>query len=121
MAAGCCGHCYPWPWGRPRHQLAARIGQSFAFLFVLFGLFYSRSLLVGIFVYFAATSEEQASSLRWMARGLTVADAMERKPRLLRTDEPLARAVDALLETPQRDFPVVDAAGCLSACSTAKP
>jgi Zn-dependent protease/CBS domain-containing protein len=93
-------------------QLAARIGQSFAFLFVLLGLFYSPILLlVGIFVYFAATSEEQASSLRWMARGLKVSDAMERAPRLLRAGEPLARAVDALLETPQRDFPVVDAAG----------
>jgi YD repeat-containing protein len=89
--------------------IAARVGQGFAFLFVLLGLFYSPILLlVGIFVYLAAGSEAQASSLRAMARGLKVADAMERAPRVLGRDQSLAQAVEALLQTPQRDFPVVD-------------
>ncbi|MCB1379263.1 MAG: site-2 protease family protein [Alphaproteobacteria bacterium] len=90
-------------------EVAARLGQGFAFLFVLLGLFYNPILLiVGVFIYFAATAEEQASALRWFAHGLTVAHAMERAPRLLAQDATLADAIEALLSTSQRDFPVVD-------------
>jgi stage IV sporulation protein FB len=92
--------------------LAARLGQGFAFLFVLLGLFYNPILLVvGVFIYFAAASEEQTAAFRGFARGLAVRDAMERSPRSLPGDATLARAVEALLASPQRDFPVIDGAG----------
>jgi Zn-dependent protease len=99
--------------GAPRATaLAARIGQGFAFLFVLLGLFYNPILvLVGVFIYFAAASEEQSATFTGFASRLKVGDAMEPSPVLLLEEEPLSRAVDALLSSPQKEFPVVDRAG----------
>lgn len=96
-------------------EIAARIGQGFAFLFVLLGLFYNPILmLVGIFIYFAAGSEAQTSAFNRFASRLRVRDAMEASPALLRGTEPLSRAVDLLLSTPQREFPVVDDVGSVA-------
>lgn len=96
--------------GAPRATaIAARIGQGFAFLFVALGLFYSPILmLVGIFIYFAASSEEQSAAFSGFASRLKVRDAMEPSPVLLSADEPLSKAVDALLASPQKEFPVLD-------------
>jgi Zn-dependent protease len=92
--------------------LAARIGQGFAFLFVLLGLFYNPILmLVGIFIYFAATSEEQSAAFTGFASSLKVADAMEHSSVTLPRHSALSEAIDMLLSTPQRDFPVTDEAG----------
>jgi Zn-dependent protease len=92
-------------------ELAARIGQGFAFLFVLLGLFYNPILmLVGVFIYFAAASEEQTAAFAAFAKDLHVRDAMEPTPVSLPRDASLQAAVDALLSSPQRDFPVVDEA-----------
>jgi Zn-dependent protease len=102
--------------GAPRATaLAARIGQGFAFLFVLLGLFYNPILmLVGIFIYLAAASEEQTAAFTGFASRLKVRDAMEPSPILLVADDPLSKAVDALLSSPQKEFPVVDGAGRLA-------
>lgn len=95
-------------------ELAARIGQGFAFLFVLLGLFYNPILmLVGVFIYFAAASEEQTASFNSFARDLRVRDAMEVSAVTVPAGSPVSKAVDALLSVPQRDFPVVDEAGRL--------
>jgi Zn-dependent protease/CBS domain-containing protein len=101
--------------GAPRATaLAARIGQSFAFLFVALGLFYNPILIfIGVFIYFAAASEEQSAAFSGFASRLRVKDAMEPSPVLLIADEPLSRAVDALLSSPQKEFPVLDGAGQL--------
>lgn len=89
--------------------LAARIGQGFAFIFVLLGLFYSPILLlIGVFIYFAATAEQQSAAFSGFASKLKVADAMEHSPVTLLRSAPLSQAIDSLLATPQRDFPVVD-------------
>ena len=92
--------------------LAARIGQGFAFLFVLLGLFYNPILmLVGFFIYFAANAEERQAAFTGFASKLTVGDAMEASPVTLPGDAPLSRAIDMLLSSPQRDFPVLDDQG----------
>ena len=92
--------------------LAARIGQFFAFLFVVAGLFYNPMLmLVGAFIWFAAGSEAQGAAFKGMAERLKVRDAMEPSPVVLGASDPLSRAIDALLSTPQREFPVTDAQG----------
>ena len=84
--------------------IAARIGQFFAFLFVTLGLFYNPILmLVGIFIYFAAASEEQSAAFTGFARSLKVRDAMEPSPATLQRTARLSQAVDMLLATPQRD------------------
>ena len=99
--------------GAPRATaLAARIGQGFAFLFVLLGLFYNPILIfVGVFIYFAAASEEQSATFTGFASKLRVKDAMEPSPVLLLEEDPLSRAVESLLSSPQKEFPVVDHAG----------
>ena len=95
--------------------LAARIGQGFAFLFVLLGIFYNPILaLVGIFIYFAATSEEQQAAFTGFASRLKVKDAMEPSPLQLAASDPMSRAVDALLASPQKEFPVLDGIGRLA-------
>lgn len=87
---------------------AAQIGQVFAFLFVLFGLFYNPILmLVGVFIYFAAASEQQQAAFTDFAKGLLVRDAMEATPVTLPSTARLSDAVDALLAAAQHEFPVV--------------
>lgn len=91
--------------------LAARIGQAFAFLFVALGLFGNPILmLVGIFIYFAAAAEEQSAAFAGFASRLRVRDAMEPSPIVLSADAPLSQAIGQLLASPQKDFPVLDAA-----------
>lgn len=93
-------------------QIAARIGQIFAFVFVLAGLFFNPMLmLIGGFIYLAATAEEQTASFRSFAEGLDVSAAVERAAVVLPQTAPLSDAVEALLSTPQRLFPVADDQG----------
>jgi Zn-dependent protease len=96
--------------GAPRATaIAARVGQGFAFLFVLVGLFYNPILIfVGIFIYFAAASEEQQAAFTGFASRLRVRDAMEPSPIVLQAEDPLSKAVDALLSSAQKEFPVLD-------------
>lgn len=92
--------------------LAARIGQGFAMLFFALGLFYNPILMfVGLFIYFAASAEEQTAAFTGFASRLTVGDAMEPSPVTFAETEPIARAIDALLSTPQKEFPVLDGQG----------
>jgi Zn-dependent protease len=91
-------------------DIAAKLGQLFAVLFVVAGLFLNAMLvIVGIFIYLAAMAELQANSLRWFARGLTVAEGMERTVRSLPENALLSEAVEALLASSQRAFPVINA------------
>lgn len=90
--------------------IAAKLGQAFAFLFVVAGLFLNPMLIfVGLFIYIAAASELQASTFRWFAHDLKVSEGMERTVRSLPANALLSEAVEALLATSQRAFPVVDA------------
>ncbi len=90
-------------------EFAAKLGQFFAFLFVAAGLFLNPMLvLIGMFIYIAAVSELQTSALRWFAQGLTVSEGMERTVRSLSANALLSEAVEALLASSQRAFPVID-------------
>src|SRR5829696_5996180 len=58
-------------------RIAARIGQGAAFVFALLGLFVNPMLIViGLFVYLAATAESQHVAFRDGTQGLSVRDAM---------------------------------------------
>ncbi len=93
-------------------QLAARIGQGFAFALGFLGLFGNPILIfIAIFVYIAAAGEAQESILRDTMKGLTVVDAMETRFATITVDTNLQHAVEVLLATPQHEFPVVDAQG----------
>ena len=90
-------------------RVAARIGQGAAFLFALAGLFVNPMLIViGLFVYLAATAEAQHVAFRDGTQGLSVRDAMMTPVETLEPGATLSDAVDLLLRTAQKEFPIVD-------------
>jgi Zn-dependent protease len=92
--------------------IAARIGQFFALAFFVLGLFWNPILMfVGIFIYFAASAEERQAAFTGFARRLTARDAMDPSGLVLEAAQPVSAAIDALLSSPQKEFPVVDGAG----------
>ncbi len=100
-------------YGRPRAtQIAASIGQAFAFALGFLGLFGNPLLIfIAIFVYIAAAGEAQMTAFHESARGLSVAQAMETNFAAVPANAMLADAVETLLATAEHEFPVVDAFG----------
>ncbi|MCC6949423.1 MAG: site-2 protease family protein [Bradyrhizobiaceae bacterium] len=95
-------------------QLAASIGQGFAIAFGILGIFTNPMLIViAIFVFLAASGEASHAQLRAVTRGALVSDAMITKFESLGTQSTVNDAVDALIRTTQREFPVVDGGGRL--------
>jgi CBS domain-containing protein len=95
-------------------QWAASIGQGFAVAFGILGIFTNPMLIViAVFVFLAASGEASHAQLRAVTRGALVADAMITKFQSLGTQSTVNDAVDALIRTTQREFPVVDGGGHL--------
>ncbi len=91
-------------------EIAARIGQAFALGLGFLGLFGNPLLIfIAIFIYIAAAGEAQMCAAHEALKGLTVGEAMETRFTPVAIDASLSAAVDALLATAQREFPVVDA------------
>jgi Zn-dependent protease/CBS domain-containing protein len=92
-------------------EIAAMIGQWFAFALGFLGLFGNPLLIfIAIFVYLAAASEAQLVALRAMSRGVPVGAAMMTQFATLSPDAHIEEAIETLLRTSQSEFPVVDAA-----------
>jgi Zn-dependent protease/CBS domain-containing protein len=95
-------------------ELAASIGQAFAVVFAIVGIFYSPMLIViAVFVFLAAQGEAANAQLRAVAQGSLVSDAMITSFQSLPTDATVNDAVEALIRTTQTEFPVVDGGGRL--------
>jgi Zn-dependent protease/CBS domain-containing protein len=93
-------------------EIAAFVGQGFAFALGFIGLFYNPLLIfIAIFVYLAAASEAHMVAMRAMSRGVPVSSAMMTQYATLSPEAPVEDAVQALLRTSQSEFPVVDASG----------
>lgn len=100
-------------------QVAATVGQAFAFLFGIVGLFGIPGLyppnpfliFIAFFVYIGASQEAALAQMRDVSRRFPVSSAMVREFRTLPETAPLQEAVDALLATSQHDFPVLDESG----------
>jgi Zn-dependent protease/CBS domain-containing protein len=101
-------------------QVAANVGQGFAFLFGFIGLFGPNPWLIFIafFVYLGASQEAALAQMRDVSRRFPVSSAMVRDFRTLADSATLEEAVDALLATSQHDFPVVDSAGSVAGVLT---
>ncbi|MFG1479855.1 site-2 protease family protein [Xanthobacter sp. V4C-4] len=94
--------------------LAASIGQGLAIAFGLAGIFFNPMLMIiGVFVFLAASGEAGQAQLKEASRGLSVADAMITHFETLGPGSTVDDAADALIRTTQREFPVVDGAGHL--------
>jgi stage IV sporulation protein FB len=100
---------------RMRHadatRVAARIGQGAAFLFALAGLFVNPMLIViGLFIYMAASAEAQHVAFQDGTQSLPVRAFMISSMESLSPASTLDDAVDLMLRTSQKEFPVVDGA-----------
>src|SRR5262249_11682793 len=100
-------------------QIAATVGQAFAFLFGVVGLFGVPGLFhanpflifIAFFVYIGASQEAALAQMRDVSRRFPVSSAMVREFRSLAENASLQEAVDALLATSQHDFPVLNGSG----------
>jgi CBS-domain-containing membrane protein len=93
-------------------QVAATVGQGFAFVFGFLGLLWNPFLIfIALFVYIGATQEAALAQMKDVSRRFPVSSAMVREFRTLAADATLEEAVDALLATSQHDFPVMDVTG----------
>ena len=93
-------------------QIAATVGQGFAFVFGFIGLIWNPFLIfIALFVYIGASQEAALAQMKDVSRRFPVSSAMVREFRTLPENATLQEAVDALLATSQHDFPVVDETG----------
>jgi Zn-dependent protease/CBS domain-containing protein len=93
-------------------RIASRIGQGAAFLFALAGLFLNPMLIIiGLFIYLAATAEAQHVAFRDGTSGLPVRSVMVSAIEALSPGSTLHDAVDLMLRSAQKEFPIVDGAG----------
>jgi Zn-dependent protease/CBS domain-containing protein len=96
-------------------ELAARIGQGFAFALGFLGLISANAILVfiAVFVYLAAASEAGGVGLIEAARRLPAEGGMVRSFESLGPQATVDTAAEALIRTTQHEFPVVDGGGRL--------
>jgi stage IV sporulation protein FB len=94
-------------------RIAASVGQALAIMLGIYALANGRVILalVALFVFFGAGSEAQATLQRESVRGLTVEGVMVRDVATLPAWGRLQQAIDLLVQTEQREFPVVDPDG----------
>ncbi|HHY47250.1 MAG TPA: CBS domain-containing protein [Firmicutes bacterium] len=90
-------------------RIAAAIGQGFAFLFALLGLFSNPWLIfVALFIYMGAGTEERTTEIRRVLGNIPVHRVMTTFFERVSPDEPLARVLEYAYRGCQEDFPVVD-------------
>lgn len=89
-------------------QLAAGVGQFLAIVFGLIGLWQQEIvwMLVAFFVFVGAGQEALQTATRSFLHGHKLADAMQRRYRIIQHGDTLEMAADMLLAGSQHDFPV---------------
>lgn len=100
---------------RPHAQatrIAGRIGQAAAVAFAVIGLFYNPILIViAVFVYLAASAEVEQAQMKGATQDATVGEAMVSVVETLAPGATLDDAVECLIRTSQKEFPILDGAG----------
>jgi Zn-dependent protease/CBS domain-containing protein len=95
-------------------EMAATIGQGFAIVFGILGIFYNPMLIIiAAFIFLAASGEATQAQLRAVAQGALVSDAMITAFQSLPTTATVNDAADALIRTTQKEFPIIDGSGRL--------
>jgi stage IV sporulation protein FB len=91
-------------------RMAARVGQALAIAFAAAGMFSGNGILVliGLFIFVAASGQAGIARVRSAASGLLASDMMITDFKSLLVDATLEDAADALIRTSQHEFPIVD-------------
>jgi Zn-dependent protease/CBS domain-containing protein len=89
-------------------QIAASVGQGFAFLFGFIGLFSNPFLVfIALFVWMGAAQEASMAQMKYSLSGIPVTRAMLTDFATLTPRDTLTRVVGLILAGSQHDFPVV--------------
>lgn len=95
-------------------EIAAKIGQFVAFGLGFLGLFGNPILIfIALFVFLAASHERLAVELSEATKGASMSDATITRFDTLPDGSTVGQAVEKLLSSAQREFPVTDGAGRL--------
>ena len=98
---------------------AARIGQAFAVVFAVIGLYGNPLLLlIAVFLFFAAEAEASHERMRVTVSGYRARDAMITRYESLAPDSTAEDAGRLLLRTTQQEFPVIAPGGRLAGLVT---
>lgn len=90
-------------------RIAAGVGQFIAILFAALGLMYNPFLfLIAVFIWFGATTEVHAATIKQALSDVLAAQAMVTDFHVLESGDPLAKAIELTLTGSQKDFPVVE-------------
>ena len=94
-------------------RIAALAGQTLAFVFAFFGLTTGNPILVliAVFVFIAASSENSDVAMRELTRNMKAREAMITSYETLAPGDTLQAATAALIRTTQHEFPVQDVSG----------
>jgi len=89
-------------------QIAATVGQGFAFIFGFIGLFNNPFLVfIALFVWMGATQEASMVQMKHSISGIPVTRAMLTDFAMLSPRDTLSRVVGLILAGSQHDFPVI--------------
>jgi stage IV sporulation protein FB len=95
-------------------RVAARVGRGIALVLGILGLLGNPILLlIAIFIFLGATYEGQAAELGEATKGAAALQATITQFATLDMESTVAHAVELLLATEQREFPVIDGQGRL--------
>jgi Zn-dependent protease/CBS domain-containing protein len=93
-------------------DISASVGQAFAVLFFILGIFNGNPILalIAVFIFFGANGEAQMVRQREMMRGLAVSDVMgtRRRTETVTPYYTFGQVLDMVIHGYQEDFPVVD-------------
>jgi len=100
-------------WSRARAtEIAAGIGQIFAFALGFLGLFGNPFLIIiAAFIFIAAGAEADAAALHDSARDLTVGEAMLTEYSTFHPSDTIRTSVEKLIQPSDEIFPVIDETG----------
>ena len=101
-------------------RIAATIGQGAAILGAILGIHYQEWIwvLIALFIFFAAGQEASVVATRAAGRGILIDQMMVTRFLTIPIHATLRTAADTLLETDQREFPVVDNVGTVEGLLT---
>ncbi len=89
-------------------EIAARIGQFLAIVFVFIGFFYDFWLVfIGMFLFLGASSESRIGEIKYALEGIRVKDVMVTKFTSLTTDSTIHEASKSLVNTNEKSFLVM--------------
>jgi Zn-dependent protease len=90
-------------------SIAVFVGQTFALLFIFYGIFFNFWLaIIGLFLYLGAGGEKQQLMMVNLLHNIPVSAIMSMDYQALNPDEPLKTALEKIYHGCQDDFPVID-------------